>query len=237
MEQWSKDLGGYVNGTAARLEKMLKDQQIDPRFSPQKLSASLEALLPERSGDRFYVLDVGCGYASHVGRRTSKDEEVVVVGIDVLAVPYLQVVQGLRLPAQHVTLPIAAEELNAAFPPGTFDLVVCRDALDGFVEPGKALAQMIQAVKPGGSVVVATLKGQGTARGFKDGKYWDAGEHDGILLMTDEQGTTIMCSRYFGVTVEAKTHEPEVKTDAAGTVVPELIRAIARKPAGGIVTA
>jgi SAM-dependent methyltransferase len=109
-----------------------------------------------------YVLDVGCGMRpTHSGWRMPDGRPVVTVGVDPMAGAYNQALQALAphypalLAARRYIAPIAAEEMNACFPPACFDAVWCEDAVVHFIDPSRALEQMLRAVKPGGIVVVS----------------------------------------------------------------------------------
>lgn len=125
------------------------------RFDPAlPLQPELVELVTLPQGETLRVLDVGAGPLTWVGR-TSPDWTIEITAVDPLADAYDQL-----LAAHHLTPPVrtrnaAAEELRRVFRPASFDLVTARNCLDHALDPIDAIRQMIELVKPGGSVFLA----------------------------------------------------------------------------------
>ncbi len=100
------------------------------------------------------VLDVGCGPAvllNEVGRRRP---DVRCVGVDVS----LQRLSGIE-PIRSLTL-AAGDANRLPFAEASFDLIYTRMVLQYLNNPSAAVAEMVRACRPGGSVLLQDLDGQ-----------------------------------------------------------------------------
>jgi SAM-dependent methyltransferase len=109
-----------------------------------------------------YVLNVGCGYApTSIGQRTKAGGDVFVVGVDPKAYEMgdallLMATQFPRIgSARRFVLPIVAEEMGMAVPPGAFHAVWSDNTLLDCVDPVRFVQQCVRATKQGG---VACIK-------------------------------------------------------------------------------
>jgi SAM-dependent methyltransferase len=123
---------------------------IEPTISA-RLRATLGAAVAsasERSPGAVAVLDAGCGRTSPL--IAFRDRINRFVGVDIHApaepLPYLD---------EFATVDLCAD--SAAFPDGTFDLILSNFTLEHFADPPAALANLQRWLRPGGTLVATTV--------------------------------------------------------------------------------
>jgi len=108
------------------------------------------AWLKERLPSRGTILEVGCGEGvnldvlSHPGLRC--------VGCDVAHLPLRMALE--RAPADGSRAYLQTNGERLPFRPGSFDAVLAISVLEHLVEPERALAAMIDVLRPGGSLLL-----------------------------------------------------------------------------------
>lgn len=135
-----------------------------------------------------YVLNAGCGFwPTSAGFRTYEGRRpVTVVGVDPLAHAINEAHGVLSLAHADVAksrrfiVPIAAEELGAVFPPGTFHAAWSDGAFLDCFDPVRFLQALVRSTKQGGVVCVKFDS-------MKEGQLWKVLGHDGgrIVLSSD----------------------------------------------------
>jgi len=118
------------------------------------LQSYLAELVAAPKGATICILDVGAGPLTFVGRQ-SPDWKIEITPVDPLASAYDQILAHYHLVPPVRTLNIAAEDVQANFPPNHFDLATARNTLDHAFDPASAIEQMIAVTKPGGKVHLA----------------------------------------------------------------------------------
>lgn len=96
------------------------------------------------------VLDVGAGPATFFGYRLN-GKPIELSACDPLASLYADISSrnGIIWPVQ--TASGFAEDLSAFYEPGSFDMVVCRNALDHSFDPVRGIEEMLRVLRVGGS--------------------------------------------------------------------------------------
>lgn len=103
-----------------------------------------------------YILNIGCGFRpASMGWRTAAGMPLNIVGVDPTA---FRIGDTITNVAPHLTklrrfiAPIVAEEINALFPPESFEAVWSDGVLLDVLDPFRVLQQATRVVKPGGVV-------------------------------------------------------------------------------------
>lgn len=108
-----------------------------------------------------YVLNVGCGFVpTSVGYRNGRGLPVTVVGVDPLAFVIGDTLGALAaaypaiVHSRRFVLPMVAEEMSAAIPPGSFHAVWSEDTILDCVDPFRFVTQCVRACKEGGIICI-----------------------------------------------------------------------------------
>jgi len=140
-----------------------------------------------------YVLDCGSGVVS-ILRGTVREGRLS--SADPLAKEYEKL---FDYDAHGLTMPLskACEALNFA---NLFDIVHISNAIDHSQQPDLAYSKMMQAVKPGGFLIVQGFVNEGTHEKWQGFHKWNLDiENDKYLRITDKTGlsTTLGSNPYF----------------------------------------
>ncbi len=133
---------------------------------------TLEAMLPDFSGKR--VLDLGCGYGWHC-RYALEQGAAAVTGIDISEKMLAEAKK------RSAGLPIAYSRCaieDAAFPPGSFDIVLSSLSLHYVADYAGTVEKVREWLSPGGVFIFSAEHPLFTAEGSQD---WYYGE-DGRIL-------------------------------------------------------
>lgn len=136
--EWMRSKGGqWASDFTSRLDP---DKPVDPA-----LFEGMDTSGPQK------VLDVGAGPATFFGYKLN-GRPIELSACDPLAPQYAKMAEE-----NGVTWPVAtvsgfAEDLSAFYPRGTFDMVVCRNALDHSFDPVRGIEEMLLVLKAGGRV-------------------------------------------------------------------------------------
>jgi len=98
-------------------------------------------------GSKARILDVGAGPLTWFPREW-KTRDYVITPIDPLADEYDKMLGAYNITPQFRTIKGEAETLDAQFPPDSFHLVFCRNALEEFYDPLGGIRQMLKVVQP-----------------------------------------------------------------------------------------
>jgi 2-polyprenyl-3-methyl-5-hydroxy-6-metoxy-1,4-benzoquinol methylase len=93
------------------------------------------------------VLDAGCGRHLHLGYSGINLRDAHVTGIDLSRAALDQ--------NDRIQRKILGDLQTYPLEPEAFDVVICQDVLEHLPRPDKALANMAQALKPGGEILIA----------------------------------------------------------------------------------
>lgn len=226
-KKWFEGMADRVKATGMQLQQTLELGTVMDTLAPVEEASSEElACYAQLPGDRqsYYALDVGCGLSSRLGRKAF-GKPVNVVGVDAMSQPIMELLSRAKLPMPHPIVNVLAEDLALIWPPGSFDLVVCRDALDCFWDPCAALESMARALRPGGTLLVDTY-----SRAPDTLRLWGIRSRDGTLSYEAHAHPSIegFVSQVAGLALEV-TSESTAQGDH--------IRVRARRPAEGLVLA
>jgi SAM-dependent methyltransferase len=147
----------------------------DNNVLPDKLRPDVEFLFRRMNeatiemtnpGPAEHILDVGCGRAMDIVNMSRSG--AIMIGLEPSFVMLAHARESLKLDGQNTAVLQAIGE-SIPVVPGSMDKVICKGALDHFADPDKALQQMVAAVKPVGSVIIAIANFE--SLGFKIGKF------------------------------------------------------------------
>lgn len=129
------------------------------------------ALLPsDASGIR--VLDVGSGPLCGTGL-IHQNQKVDVTATDPLAFAYQEMYCRYSIEPPVITTLAFAEDLAILFPINTFDLVICKNALDHSLDPARGLTQMLEITKPSGCVLLQHQRNEALNEGYSGLHQWN----------------------------------------------------------------
>jgi SAM-dependent methyltransferase len=158
-------------------------EEFSRRFDPEAevddplLREVLAGLAPAAS-----VVDVGAGPASSVGSRFD-GRPLTLVAVDPLADAYDRALAREGLVAPVRTEPVAGEELTARLGAERFDVAYSRNALDHAVDPAVIVDEMLNVVRPGGTVVLRHVQNEGERNGYAQLHQWNFDAVDGHLVV------------------------------------------------------
>ncbi len=132
-------------------EKVLpKSFSLDTKFVFQRMTEeTIQAVAGERGG---FILDVGCGRA--IDAVSLAKEGAIIFGCDPSPIMLRKAKEWIDNSGQIVTLVRSVAE-NLPFRTEVFSRVYCKGAIDHFVDPGEALAEMCRVTKKEGKVIIA----------------------------------------------------------------------------------
>jgi SAM-dependent methyltransferase len=113
----------------------------------------------------YYILDVGSGPLTRVGKRF-KGRPLVVYPTDPLASSYRDLMKANKVNPPVMPLPIAAERLSENFPKNYFDLVFAQNSIDHCENPEKALLEMLYVLKRGRYILMKHRVAEGVRQGY-----------------------------------------------------------------------
>jgi SAM-dependent methyltransferase len=141
------------------------------------------------------ILDVGSGPISRLGK-VHNGTRLDITACDPLADHYAQILAKYDITPPIRTVKAFAEDLSAYFGKNIFDLVVCTNALDHSFEPLRGIAQMLDVVKVGGTVLLEHLFNEAEAETYMGFHQWNFDLQDGHFIMWNRDAR-INASEYF----------------------------------------
>ena len=144
--------------------------------------------------DEMTVLDVGAGPISLFEKHSKK---INVTAVDALADVYIEILHELNLTPDITTYLCNAEELSNDFPPCSFDLVFCNNAIDHFFFPHIAFFQMCSVVKRTGTLFLRVVQDSGKRSRYNEMHQWSIrqGDKDELLLFDNKENQVTDLSR------------------------------------------
>ena len=148
--------GGKIRSKARRLN------------CPRDLQEDIRACVGDRT--EVDILDMGSGPFSTVGT-VCDGVKINLRACDVLADDYRRICDdsGIR---QHVPVERADMEYTG-YPPQSFDIVYCENALDHTNRPGFAIYEMLRICRSGGWIILRHMKSVGEHHGYRGMHLWN----------------------------------------------------------------
>jgi SAM-dependent methyltransferase len=111
-----------------------------------------ETLRAAHPGNGYRVLDVGCGRAMDAASLAQKGG--VLFGCEPSRVMLRKATEQLKKTGEAVIL-VSSRAEDLPFANGAFDRVVCKGAIDHFINPEQAISEMGRVTSPAGQVVIS----------------------------------------------------------------------------------
>ncbi|HVT55348.1 MAG TPA: class I SAM-dependent methyltransferase [Xanthobacteraceae bacterium] len=185
------------------------------------------------------VLDVGAGPATFFGYKLN-GQPIELSACDPLAPQYAKMAEDNGIAWPVATVSGFAEDLSAFYPRGTFDMVVCRNALDHSFDPVRGIEEMLLVLKVGGRVNLihyANEAEEGSYAGFHQWNFdvvggrpiiWNKNSHVDLIgrfgHCADISCNKIDARRLVEFRFDKK-HEPELPENRAQLRIAELLLA------------
>jgi SAM-dependent methyltransferase len=154
--------------------------------SDQPLQDWVTENLRAPQGATLSILDVGAGPATNLGKRW-KGRTVQITAVDPLADDYNRLLDELGIIPPVRTQEGEVERLTEQFPPNHFDLVTMENALDHSFDPLTGIRQMLEVVKPGGSVVLKHYINEGEQGSYVGFHQWNFCADNGHFMIWNPQ--------------------------------------------------
>lgn len=174
----------------------VRTELLDPA---RPLSEDVLAVVDRLGADRVSILDVGAGPLTMVGyRHPSRDVGVDVTATDVLAPSYDRLLRRLGVQPVVPTIYADAERLTEQFAPRSFDVVVAANCIDHMQQPMRAIEQMVELTKAGGSVLLIHFADEGEKQAYTGLHTWNVHLENGRLMLTNERERIDVAERLGG---------------------------------------
>jgi SAM-dependent methyltransferase len=150
--------------------------------------------------DPVRILDVGAGPLTALGRRDPHDptRKLEIVAIDPLADAYDRLLKESGISAPVRTLKCRGEDIVEAFGRQVFDIGYARNSLDHSIDPMAVIENLVQAVKPGGTIVLRHYRREGEAMRYEQLHQWNFDVEDGRLLLSGRRRSYDVSERLSG---------------------------------------
>jgi 2-polyprenyl-3-methyl-5-hydroxy-6-metoxy-1,4-benzoquinol methylase len=144
------------------------------------------------------LLDVGCGDGALLRMLHARYPKVRYTGVDLSSV----VVEQNRAALPQMQFAVANVAVDPL--PGPFDVVVCTEVIEHLDDPGRSLATIAAATRPGGHAVITTPTGvvHATERHFGHTRHLTRTE---LALLADAAGFDVVENRSWGFPMYAFT--------------------------------
>jgi len=202
--KWMRDRAG----------SQIRSDLLDPN---RPLRPELLAAVDRVGGSSVRILDVGAGPITTLGYlHPTREVEVTIVATDVLAAQYQRLLHKRGVTPAVPTIFADAERLAENFAPGSFDIVFAGNCVDHMERPLQAIQQMLDVVRPGGSVVLVHFEDEGEKQGYTGMHSSNFHLENGSFILSNER-ERIDLGTHFGAQVE-------IHADARGDIVTAELR-------------
>jgi len=169
--------------------KELPEEQyrLDPN---QPLAPTLTDLLNPNAREPARILDVGAGPLTTLGK-VWPGHQLALVAVDPLADFYDRALAEVGIVPPVRTIYAEAEQLSAHFPPDSFDLVVCANALDHCYNPFKAIDEMLKVAKPGASILLVHFPNEAENECYSGFHQWNFWGYRGNFVVWNRKGVYV----------------------------------------------
>ena len=143
----------------------------EPRLKSMQLGIP-EDLIDLSEKETLYVLDVGSGPLSTIGR-SHPQYNVKLTSCDPLADEYNNLLRDVGLMDKADIINASGENLKDVFPSNTFHIVHSANALDHAYDPLVCIQNMIDVCRPGGWVYIISVENEGERQQYCGLHQWN----------------------------------------------------------------
>lgn len=142
----------------------------------------LRAELDRIPAERISILDVGAGPMTKLGYRYP-GKRLEITPVDPLADEYDRLLLDAGLEPPIRTIRVAGEELLEHFGRGKFDIACATNSLDHSADPLRIISNMVDAVRPGGVVLLRHKRNEGESARYEGLHQWNFDIVDDSLIL------------------------------------------------------
>ncbi len=165
--------------------------RLDPAMP---LQDSMRAVAATPPGGTVRLLDVGAGPATSLGK-TWPDRTVEIVAVDPLADEYNRMLDAYGVVVPVRTRQCDGEHLLDVIERATFDIAYSRNALDHSYDPLAVIQAMVEAVKPGGWVILEHYANEAESEQYQGLHQWNFCQQDGQFVIWNRQRRIVVDER------------------------------------------
>ena len=162
--------------------------------SETELQTYIGDLLTDKNMDSdVRIMDVGAGPLTRIGKRWN-GRNIAIYPVDIAAEFFDRLLRRYDITPPVKTMVGEVEHLSQHFDSNYFDLVYAENLLHCSYKPLTALRQMIQVVKPGGTVVLVQSLNEGRKRNYKGLYQWDIFLNKGdVMIGNADSAANLSC--------------------------------------------
>lgn len=185
--------------------------QDTPRLDPNlPLQDWVRELVNAPTGATVRLLDVGAGPATLLGK-VWPERTVSITAVDALADEYNRMFRTAKITVPVPTKQGDGEHLSELVEPGVYDLAYSCNALDHSYDPKSIILQMLDAVKPGGWVVLEHWVNEAENEEYYGLHQWNFNLEDGKFVIWNPGCRIIMEEHLPPLTEVSATVSPREK--------------------------
>jgi SAM-dependent methyltransferase len=158
-------------------------QRLDPG-TPISDPLILDAI-DQVGGTRVRIVDVGAGPMTCVGKHDPRvpERKIEIVAIDPLASEYAELIRAAGISPPVPTQRCSGEDLIRVYGEQQFDIAFAQNSLDHSADPIAAIQSMVDAVRPGGAVVLHHYRREAETNRYEQLHQWNFDVQAGRLLL------------------------------------------------------
>jgi SAM-dependent methyltransferase len=162
-------------------------EEFRERLDPGAVMADpliLEAIAATNA-DPVRILDVGAGPLTALGKRDPHEpaRNLEIVAIDPLANAYDRLLHECGITPPVRTRQCRGEDIVGVFGRQVFDIGYARNSLDHSIDPMVVIENLVEAVKPGGTIVLRHYRREGETMRYEQLHQWNFDVEDGRLVV------------------------------------------------------
>ena len=167
--------------------------------SGTELQSYITELLPGKNiGSDVQILDVGAGPLTRIGKLWD-GRKITICPVDIEADFFNRLLREYDIIPPVKTIAGEIEYLTDLFAVEFFDLVYAENLLHCSYKPLTALRQMLQVLKPGGSILLTQPLNEGRKRNYQGLYQWNIFSENGDVLLGNENSDVNISSLFSSI--------------------------------------